>query len=89
LNQPAPADPLTICVADWPVTLRFVAHGAAARPRLAEWYRALVIPPQSAGAAGAPVFDIRQEPGPPFIPLEPGPWKVETEYTGGRIEFAS
>ena len=32
---------------------------------------------------------MRVEPGPLFVPVEPGPWKIITRQAGGRLEFAS
>jgi hypothetical protein len=85
LNQSGPADPITIAIAGWPVTLRFAADAAPARARFAEHYQAFRIPPPGE----APAIQVRQAAGPPFISPAPGPWQIRTEYAGDRFDFVS
>ena len=77
--------PLTVCIADWPVTLTFAERGDESRARFAERYAEFLVPPQPSALA----LDVRVEPGPDFIPVAAGAWQINTRSRNGRIEFES
>lgn len=81
-----PPNALTLCIADWHVTLRLDGCDAATRARIAERYAAFVVATQPTALS----IHVRVEPGPAYIPFDLAPtWQIRTAARDGRIEFES
>jgi hypothetical protein len=79
-------DRLTICIADFPVTLVLADCDGPTRARITDHYSDFRIPAEPTTLS----VHIRVEPGPDYIPLVPGAtWQIRTAARDSRIEFES